>query len=189
MRDKVCRECGKTYSPRSMGQRVCSLPCALKDNEHKKSKAAEKAYNKETRTRRKAIQSATELAKEAQAAFNLYIRKRDAHLPCISCGRSNDGQHQRHASHYRSVKAAKQLRFNTYNVHASCMQCNSWESGRIVEYRIGLQQKIGRERLEWLEYNHELFKPTKEYLRRLKRIFAKRARHIERIRERTTAHP
>jgi hypothetical protein len=172
-----------------MGQRVCTLPCALKDNQERRKAAAMKQYDKETRHRRNAIKSTTELANEAQKEFNKYIRTRDAHLPCISCGRPNDGNHQRHASHYRSVKAAKQLRFNTYNVHASCMQCNSHDSGRIVEYRIGLENKIGREKLEAIEYSYEPFKPSKEYLRRLKTVFAKRARHIERLRRHTATHP
>ncbi len=106
-------------------------------------------------------------AKEAQKAFNAYIRKRDEKEPCISCDRSNDGRHQRHASHYRSVGACKSLRFNELNVYASCAQCNSHMSGNITEYRIRLIKKIGIGKVEWLECQNE---PTKYSCDELKKI-------------------
>ena len=105
--------------------------------------------------------------KEAQTAFNAFIRQRDINMPCISCDKPNNGLHQRHASHYRSVGACSALRFNEYNVHASCAQCNSHMSGNISEYRIRLIKKIGIKKVEWLECQNE---PTKYSCDELKRI-------------------
>ena len=102
--------------------------------------------------------------KAAQKAFNAYIRSRDREEPCISCDKPDNGQHQRHASHYRSVGACSQLRFNEENVHASCAQCNGVKSGNITEYRIRLIKKIGVENVEWLECQNEITRYSCEEL-------------------------
>jgi hypothetical protein len=94
------------------------------------------------------------LAKKAQAAFNSFIRERDKDLACISCGRHHQGQY--HAGHYRSVGAAKQLRFNEINCHKQCAPCNNHKSGNITEYRINLIKKIGVDNTEALENNNEV---------------------------------
>ena len=174
-----CRQCKKSFTPTRPLQRVCSMECAIVDTRAKRTEA----QRKENRIRRERIKTTTELASEAQTAFNRYIRVRDSHRACISCGQPAS-LGQRHASHYRSRAAASQLRFNTYNVHASCAQCNSSKSGNIVEYRKALIHRIGQERVEWLENNHDKVKWDADYLRRLKRVFAKRARHTERLRAR-----
>ncbi len=89
--------------------------------------------------------------KRAQAAVNAYVRARDAGQPCISCGRPDDGSHQRHASHYRSAGGHPELRFCEINIWASCSVCNNWLSGNLVPYREALIAKIGIDKVEWLE--------------------------------------
>jgi len=178
---KRCRHCGKMWERKPYDDpfRVwCSVDCAVEISRDKQ----ERARRKDLRQRRSALKTRSELAKEAQQAFNLYIRTRDFELPCISCKRPNDGQHQRHASHYRSVGAASQLRYCTANVHASCQTCNRHLSGNILEYRINLIEKIGLEKVEEMENNNEVRKYDPEYLRRLKTIFARRARHLKKLR-------
>ena len=110
---------------------------------------------------------------EAQKAFNAYIRYRDRNLPCVSCDKPNDGSHQRHASHYRSVKACSALRFNEMNVHASCMQCNSHMSGNITEYRIRLIKKIGLEMVAWIESQNKVTRYTCEELKNIELKYKK----------------
>lgn len=105
--------------------------------------------------------------KSAQTAFNAYIRARDSGSCCISCDKPDNGSHQRHASHYRSVKACSFLRFNEDNVHASCMQCNSHMSGNITEYRLRLINKIGIDKVEWLECQNEPKRHTCEELKEI----------------------
>ena len=112
---------------------------------------------------------------EAQHAVNAFIRVRDNGKPCISCDKPDNGSHQRHASHYRSVGACSSLRFNTWNIHASCATCNSVLSGNLIEYRIRLVKKEGAERVEWLEGQNGIVRYDIEYLKRVKRIFKKRA--------------
>ena len=100
--------------------------------------------------------------KRAQSAFNAYIRERDKGLPCISCGKPDDGSHQRHASHYRSVGASPATRFHELNVWASCQVCNNHLSGNLVPYRAALIDKIGQVAVEWLEREHEAKRYRKE---------------------------
>lgn len=118
-------------------------------------------------------------AKEAQIAFNKYIRIRDDLLSCISCDKHNDGTHQRHASHYRSVGACTALRFNEDNVHASCMQCNSHFSGNITEYRIRLIKKIGLDKVEWLECQNQIVKYTCEQLKEIELYYKEKLNKLK----------
>lgn len=114
--------------------------------------------------------------KEAQMAFNAYIRKRDEHLPCISCGRHHQGQY--HAGHYRSVGSCPELRFNELNVHKQCAPCNDHLSGNIVKYRPALIAKIGIEQVEWLEGNHEPRKYTIEDLQAIIQEYKRKVKEL-----------
>lgn len=137
--------------------------------EAKAVRAAAKVERAETRRRKEAIKTIPVLIKEAQVAFNAYIRARDAHQPCISCGAAPpdlSGLHAgRDAGHYRSVGSASHLRFHEDNVHAQCVHCNQWGAGRAVEYRIGLVARLDLARVEALEHNNIPHKWTHEELR------------------------
>jgi isocitrate dehydrogenase kinase/phosphatase len=56
------------------------------------------------------------------------------------------------------------------------------KSGNVVEYRIALVGKIGAERVSWLEYDNDCRTFDIEYLKRVKRIFSRRARHYKKLR-------
>lgn len=193
---KKCKVCDKEFLPYLSTKKVCSIPCAIKFAASEVQRKAEKERRrqdsierKELRERKDKLKSNSDLAKEAQAAFNRYIRARDRGKPCISCGcnlvdasgyltgSATD------ASHYRSRGAAKHLRFNVFNVHSSCTRCNRQLSGNAVEYRIRLKQRIGIERVEAIESDNSPRRFSNEYLRRVKHIFARRARWYERRRK------
>ena len=93
-------------------------------------------------------------AKQAQQAFNEFIRYRDRHQPCISCGRHHDGQY--HAGHFRTTGANPELRFNEDNCHRQCAPCNNHLSGNLIAYRPALIAKIGQTRFDSLMGPHEL---------------------------------
>jgi len=178
-RKKPCKVCQEKFTPPNTLARTCSIKCAIIDGESAKKESI-KTEKKENRKAKKEFKekhkTRSEWAKEAQAAVNSYIRARDAGKPCISCDKPDNGQHQRHASHYRSVGACSSLRFNTFNIHASCATCNSVLSGNLLEYRIRLIKKLGADRVDWLECQNELVRYDIEYLARLKKVFNKRAR-------------
>ena len=173
MRQRKCKVCGEKYTPTMPLQTACSLICAI---EHGKVLAARKEY-KETREKRKKLKSRAQYMKEAQSAFNKFIRVRDAHLPCISCGRHHQGQY--HAGHYRTTKAAPELRFNEQNVHKQCRPCNEFLSGNIVNYRVELIRRIGIDSVEWIEGPHEPNKYTIEELIEIKKEYTRKAKELE----------
>lgn len=138
--------------------------------ERKKAAVArqERAQTKEARER---IKTVAKWRAEAQKACNDYIRARDAGKLCCSCDKPDDGSHQRHASHYRSVKACSSLRYDERNIFASCAQCNAHMSGNLLEYRIRLVRRYGHELVDWLESQNGVTRYTIEDLKRIKQEY------------------
>ena len=152
IKQKKCSMCKEKYTPARTTQKVCSMRCAIALQDAEKVKK----FNQETKERREKLKSKAQWLKQAQAAFNKFIRLRDAGQPCISCGR--DTGCKVNAGHYRSVGARPELRFTELNVHLQCEHCNMWKSGNIMDYRIRLIDKIGLDKVEWLEGKHEPLK-------------------------------
>lgn len=158
------------------GQRIhaeCIAPWAdaqaekAKRAEAKKARAAAKVERASIRARKEAIKTIPDLIKDAQHAFNAFIRARDADKPCICCGRplgDGDVGGAFDCGHYRSTGSASHLRFNEDNAHAQRKQCNRWGAGRAVDYRIGLVARIGLEAVEALESDNSPRKWTREGL-------------------------
>jgi hypothetical protein len=113
---------------------------------------------KADREKLKSLKTRAEWLKDAQKVFNQYIRLRDEKLPCVSCGRFHQGQW--HAGHYLSVGAHPELRFEPLNVWRQCQPCNAHLSGNQINYRKELINRIGAEKVEWLEGKHEPLKLT-----------------------------
>lgn len=167
---KTCKVCKSKFVPVfSTTQVVCSPKCALDHapaNEQRARKAIEQRERREIRVRKEKLKSKSDHMRETQTVFNEWVRLRDAHLPCVSCGRFHDGQF--HAGHYRTVAASPELRFEPLNVHKQCAPCNNHKSGDILNYRISLLLRIGAEQLAWIEGPHEPQRYTIEDLRALK---------------------
>lgn len=159
----------------------CSVDCMAFEGIDRAQKAAEKKKRKELRQAKDRIKTKGEHAKDAQAAFNVFIRERDHDQPCISCGRHHQGQY--HAGHYRTVGASPELRFEELNVHKQCAPCNNHKSGNIVEYRINLVQRIGQANVDWLEGPHEPKRYTVEDLKEIGARYRRKAREMKRERE------
>lgn len=152
---KTCQHCGEKFKPAMTTQKVCSVKCALAlapAGREKAVKAIKANERKEHAAQREKVKPKGVHAREAQALFNEWVRLRDADLPCVSCGRHHEGQY--HAGHYRTTAAAPELRFEPLNVHKQCAPCNNHLSGNIVNYRAELLNRIGAERLAWLEGIH-----------------------------------
>ena len=178
---KKCRVCKTKFEPFNSLQQVCSTACALQKAQKDFQKDAErkaKEQRKWIREQKAKVKSRGEHLKEAQHAFNAYIRERDRHRPCISCGTYTAGQY--HAGHYRTTKAAPELRFEELNCHKQCAQCNNFDSGNIVEYRISLIQRIGQEAVDWLEGPHEAKHYATDELKEIKRKYRAMKRELER---------
>jgi hypothetical protein len=180
--EKRCKSCGNPFIPLRPLQRACSPDCAIKISRQKGRDKAEKAVRQDDRRRKEALKSKSDHRKDTQHLFNAYIRLRDMHKPCISCGQS-PYQGQRHASHYRSRAAASQLAYNFLNVWASCSQCNAIKSGNILEFRIALTKILTPSQLDSIEHNNEMAFYTVEDLKRLQGILKRRIKHYKKLRD------
>jgi hypothetical protein len=156
----------------------CSPKCAISIVREKNEKK-DKEIRQGARKQLESLLPASHWTKKAQAAMNTYIRARDYGQPCICCG-SEMNWHKMggavDASHLRGTGAAPHLRFNCYNIHAGCVKCNRFLSGNITAYRVRLVEKIGVERVERLENDNGVRKFSIDYLKRLAKIFNRRAR-------------
>jgi len=176
VKERTCKVCRVKFIPLKPLQAVCGLRCAQSYAWRVKTKtevAQAKAERKEIRAKRESIKTRSQWIKEAQIAFNAYIRERDRGLPCICCqkaiekGSGVGGTFD--AGHYRSVGSAPHLRFDEDNCHGQKKQCNRYGSGRAVDYRIGLIKRIGLEKVEKLESDNE---PRKYSIDELKEIIS-----------------
>lgn len=174
LKPKSCRVCKSKFVPRSSTQSVCSPLCA-----YEKAVADRKTKErKEYRVKKEALKTRKEWLNEAQAIFNKWVRLRDKNLPCVSCGAIEASWD---AGHYRSVGAAPGLRFNPDNVHKQCVHCNQHKSGNAIEYRIGLCNRIGAERVEALEQNNEIIKWTIEDAKQKKAEYRVKIKELESV--------
>lgn len=156
IKDMEGQVCGTEFIPRSSLQVACSPLCAIHKTAADKAKKAAKQATEQRIAHREAkerIKTRGDHTKDAQAAFNAFIRARDSGEPCISCGRHHQGQY--HAGHYRTVGANPELRFNELNVHKQCAPCNDHLHGNLINYRIELIKRIGQDKVDWLEGKHD----------------------------------
>lgn len=179
---KKCKNpaCGISFPPQRLGQEVCSPKCglAIKDvNQAKARKSLAEIGRKELRAAKVKIKPRAQHMKEAQAAFNAWIRERDIGLPCVSCGRHHNGQW--HAGHYRTVGGNPELRFEPLNVWRQCAPCNNHKSGDIVNYRLELVKRIGADKVDWLEGPHEPKRYTIEQLQAIKAKYRAMTRELK----------
>lgn len=187
MAKRKCKQCGVEFEKQRPLQYVCSPACATAYMQAQKEKGRIKAEREQKRKdraraaqKRRELETVPELIKKAQAAFNRFIRLRDAGKPCISCGKPLGGEPNSYdAGHYRSVGAAAHLRFDEANCHGQCKHCNNHLSGNVVMYRMGLIERIGLPELEQLESDNTPQKWDKDGLRELIAKYRKKARELE----------
>lgn len=141
--------------------------CAAEFGKDKSIKDRAKASKKAHTERKRAFKLNDKplRLKEAQKAFNAFIRKRDEKEPCISCGREHQGQY--HAGHYKTAGGHPELRFEELNCHKQCAPCNNHLSGNIGEYTPRLIDKIGQEAYDWVNGAHKPKKYTCEQLKEI----------------------
>lgn len=164
---RKCKHCRTKFVPERPFIVWCSHECGA---ELAKAKIARqnalkaKKERKEYRDAKERIKTRGDYAREAQIAINAYRRELTRNLGCISCGTHNG---KMNGGHYRSVGSSPETRFIEENIWCQCERCNSYLSGNLINYRKNLIKRIGIERVEWLEGNHE---PQKYTIQDLKSI-------------------
>ena len=180
---KKCKVCQAEFSPRSSLDKVCGVTCAIK---YAKDKEATKQKQTD-RIRKELLKSRGDWIREAQAAFNKFVRLRDAKELCISCDKPPYFDRRYlvtiggdwDCGHYRSVGSAPELRFCELNAHKQCKKCNQFLSGNVVDYRKRLLDRIGSELVDWVEGQHEPAKLSIQDIKDIKKKYSALSRELE----------
>jgi DNA-directed RNA polymerase subunit M/transcription elongation factor TFIIS len=167
---KSCKKCGETFTPFSTLDKHCYV---CKKTEQALKNLA-KIKKDKVKKQKEDLLTTSDYIKMAQQVFNKFIRNRDADKDCISCG-AKAGKYTITAGHY-FPSTNKSVTFNEDNLHGQCWyNCNSSKSGNLVEYRFGLIERIGLERLEQLEIESRKTKKwTKDELKEIIALYKKK---------------
>ena len=169
---KVCKQCKAEFEPARPLQVCCGPKCAVERATHQRSKKD----RAELRIAKERLKSRGDWAREAQTAFNAYIRARDKDKPCISSGVM---QATWDAGHYRSVGSCPSLRFCELNVHKQSVHDNQYLHGNLISYRRGLIERIGQDKVDWLEGPHEPKHYSIEELKKLKQTYKQKLKELK----------
>jgi len=156
-----CKCCKEKFTPKKFLQKYCKgnddclaaegvafIDNMRRQNEKKKKEVAKKD-RAELRVMKASLLSHKDYIKMTQVVFNTFIRLRDKSLPCVSCGTNVDSR-KGNASHYFSAGGNPNVRFDEDNVHNSCVPCNMYFHGALIEYGLRLPKRIGQERFDAL---------------------------------------
>jgi hypothetical protein len=185
---KECKHCHGMFAAYRSTEKACSVDCAIaligtdEKTVNRANKLAKKEQAERDKHRKAALKRIPDLIKEAQVAFNAYVRARDSSLSCICCGQplakeAVGGGYD--CGHYRSTGSASHLRFNEDNAHAQRKVCNRYGAGRAVDYRIGLIARIGLERVEALETDNTIKKWDRDELIAIKATYKTKLKELE----------
>jgi hypothetical protein len=131
---KKCFNCKDEFTPFNTLQKFClKNECIKAMVEIQKLKE----WNKKKKRMVEDLKTANDYLKIAQQVFNKFIRVRDAGLNCISC---NKPCKKENAGHYYSQGGHSNVRFDEDNVHLQCEACNTYLSGNLLNYQIGIER-------------------------------------------------
>lgn len=190
-----CKICKKRFKPATLYDWWCTeehkeeLITKLATEARQKRIQQQERQRKETtqqerrslKIRKLAVQPRSYFIKQAQQAVNAFIRERDKHLPCVSCGTLSAAQWD--AGHYRTTAAAPQLRFDPRQIWKQCSVCNQHKSGNLVPYRAELIRRIGLAEVESIEGNHDRHRWTIEECKAIKAEYQQKLKDLRQLGE------
>ncbi len=168
----MCRHC-KKRKPREEALKInggnyCDLDCATAYGRDKGLKAKQVEFKKTTaKMKRKLNDSDLKVRKAAaRKACHDYIKARDKGQGCICCGEPLGELF--HAGHFYTDGNHPMLRYHEDNIHGQRVDCNYFKGGDSGQYRPRLIEKIGADRVAWLDENKS--KPIKRTAQDYKEI-------------------
>ena len=173
--------CGEMFVPKGMEKHISQSHYArwLRETEagqkeiakkmDKAKKCLAKAEKEADDKIREKLKTLGKFESEAKTEFQKYIRKRDAELPCISCGTEQtdlwDGGHFKKAELYSGVI------FDEMNCHKQCRKCNRFLGGNELNFREGLIVRYGESYVIEIEQRAaklRVYKYTKDQLKEIR---------------------
>lgn len=186
---KKCKQC-KEFILAESGIKInagffCNFDHAVKFGQYKAQEDKRRATKKKNTAQKKAFRLNDKplRLKEAQKAFNAFIRYRDKYIDCISCGKERketavSSGSNFHAGHFKTAGGFPELRFEELNCHKQCAYCNNYLSGNVAEYRKNLIDKIGLDKVEWLEGPQKAKKYTCEDLKEIELKYKEKLKEL-----------
>lgn len=169
-----CKNCKQKFEAKHFNQKYCFKSECVK--EWVKT-AKVKNWKKEKKQLKENLETVQSLTKKAQTYFNSYIRARDNNKPCVSC--SGELGNMFDAGHYFSVGGHGSVRFNEMNVHGQCRRCNHFLHGNLLNYQIGIEQRIGGDQLIKLhEDAHKIKKYTRQELKEIIELYKQKKKEL-----------
>ena len=158
---KLCKDCKQEFKQYTTIQNRC-VDCQIKRSTEKNLAEAENFLVKGTEAFKKAKVEVKigENRNELQRNINLLSRKIDekfGYITCIDCGKPFGNQID--AAHFHDMSTHRGIRFNLDNLHSSRSDCNQYSSKHKVGYAIGLEERYGK---EYLDFVKDLENNTKE---------------------------
>jgi len=181
-KQKKCAVCKLRFTPWMPMAKVCSPVCAISLAVSKRNKAEKLAASKdrkETKVRLERLKTPSQHEAECRAIVQKIARIRDRFDGCISCHMPANYGGMWHGSHFRPAGNNAAVQFHLWNIHKSCAQCNLHKSGNLSAYRPRLIEKIGADKVAWLESQNQVVKTSVPYLIRFKAVMGKRLRRLE----------
>ena len=184
MKLKICKVCKCNFLAPSGLQRarVCGQVCAGKigrEQREKAEKARQVREKRETRAKLEKFKKPSQWEEECRKIVQEIARLRDRDDGCISCHMGPNYGGQWHGSHFRPAGNNAAVQFHLWNIHKACAQCNLFKGGNIGEYRPRLVEKIGADRVAWLESQTQQVKTDVAYCQRFKAVMGKRLRRMK----------
>jgi hypothetical protein len=169
-----CKNCKDKFEPIRFNHKFC-----LKDECIKAFVEEVKVKQwKETKIKMKNdLKTTQDWLKEAQTIFNKYVRLRDMGLVCVSCQKP---PLKKNCGHYFSQGGHSNVRFDEDNCHLQCEHCNTFLSGNLLNYQIGIQKRIGAQKLlELQERAHITKKWSIEELKQIIQTYKTKVRELQ----------
>jgi hypothetical protein len=169
-----CKNCKEKFEPIRFNHKFCLKDECLKAFVEE----AKAAQWKKTKVKLKNdLKTNSNWLKEAQKVFNTFIRLRDDGLNCISCDKPPK---KKNCGHYFSQGGHANVRFDEDNCHLQCEHCNTFLSGNLLNYQIGIEKRIGAERLIELQGRaHEIRKYTADELKEIIKKYKKKIAELK----------
>jgi hypothetical protein len=172
---RKCLVCKEKFTPQNQTQIVCGPEHALEYLKKQRSKE----WKEQKKVIKQSLETKSDVLKAAQIVFNTYIRLRDKDKNCVSCDKKLMGNDV-NASHFFSVGAYPNLRFNEDNVHNSCISCNQHKHGNQKEYDLRLPNRIGIEKYnKLLEDRNKPLKMSLDEVKELIYIYKQKIKELK----------
>lgn len=101
------------------------------------------------------VKTIKQLEKQLKDILYPLIKQKDGNV-CWSCGKRNLIGKDFQAGHYIKAELCNlKSRYDIYNIHSQCANCNLWKRGNTIEYRKRMIQFYGEEDVKELEEHYK----------------------------------